>query len=490
MQFTSSTSVRHARAFTRREFLGSLALSAATLSCARPAQEASRQLPHIVLYLADTFRADGLGCYGNPVAASPAIDALARGGVLFERCYAHASWTKPSIASLFTGTVPLVHQATKSSWKMDKLMEQRVQILRPEFLTLAEALAGAGYMTAHFLTNPHVQREFGFAQGFEHYRYETSKTPTHLAEKTADWLRTQPLDKPIFLMVHEIDPHAPFTPDPGDFQALHHTTIDAARNTLSEIDRSLIHEYHASMGAYGDDRPERPDLNALSKDGVAFLRQLYDAEIRRVDNQFRILRESFAADTTRPTTFVFTSDHGEGFGEHGGFEHGHCLHDELLHVPLIVYTGQHPQSVRVPYSVGHVDLYATLLHLAGVQPPPYAAGAPLLGVAGDVTIHEDRAVFSCLDHYDADTTVWDFAVSYGPFRAMTLNRGTEFALFDKRTDPGETNVLETLDTPIDLEDTLTQTKARCETTAREFGPPQWTTNDEEFREELENLGYL
>ena len=71
-----------------------------------PSKEIERKPTPVILFLADTLRADHLGCYGYPKDTSPAIDALAADGVLFEQCQAQSSWTKPATASILTGLLP------------------------------------------------------------------------------------------------------------------------------------------------------------------------------------------------------------------------------------------------------------------------------------------------------------------------------------------------------------------------------------------------
>ena len=66
---------------------------------------------NVVLYIIDTLRADRLGCYGYPRPTSPAVDRLAREGVLFERAIAPSSWTRPAVASILTGEDPVRHGA-------------------------------------------------------------------------------------------------------------------------------------------------------------------------------------------------------------------------------------------------------------------------------------------------------------------------------------------------------------------------------------------
>jgi arylsulfatase A-like enzyme len=80
------------------------------------------------------------------------------------------------------------------------------------------------------------------------------------------------------------------------------------------------------------------------------------------------------------TLVVLTADHGEEFLDHGSFEHGHSLYNELVHVPLIFRGASAPSGVRVKTVVGHVDLAPTLCELAGVEPAPGFAGRSLAGL--------------------------------------------------------------------------------------------------------------
>jgi hypothetical protein len=103
---------------------------------------AAGELPDVVLYVVDTLRADRLGCYGYAAAETPAIDALAAHGILFENTVAQSSWTRPAVASLMTGEWGMTHGAVT--------LRDRLYSGVP---TLAEGLQRAGYTTGAFVTN-------------------------------------------------------------------------------------------------------------------------------------------------------------------------------------------------------------------------------------------------------------------------------------------------------------------------------------------------
>ena len=166
--------------------------------------------PNIIIYLVDALRADHLGCYGYQKPVSPHIDAFAQDATLFENAIAQSSWTKASVASLFTGLTPTVHGI---HGREDRLSDKAV--------TLAETLRAEGYRTAAFMTNTSVGEAFGFGQGFD----EFVKLPVSIRQLSEEvnkrvfaWLQKRQEDKrPFFLYVHTLDPHGPYSP-PQDFR--------------------------------------------------------------------------------------------------------------------------------------------------------------------------------------------------------------------------------------------------------------------------------
>jgi arylsulfatase A-like enzyme len=209
------------------------------------------QPPNIVLYVFDTLRADAVGAYGRPEAATPNLDWLANEGIVFEHAYANASWTRASMASLLTGLYPWNHGA-----------ERRGDMLPTDVTTFSEILKRHGYATALVTGNPNVGRVFGFAPAFDEVieLYErTEPGMVHgrelitlsdvVTSKAIAWLET--VSQPFFLVVLTIDPHAPYDPpsrfDPGKLRAK--SGIDGLmrslrRDDLGEADRARIRELY------------------------------------------------------------------------------------------------------------------------------------------------------------------------------------------------------------------------------------------------------
>jgi len=310
-------------------------------SCgARDAHDGRRDAPDVVLVTIDTLRADRVGVDGGPQGVTPALDALGRAGVVFLDATAHAPLTLPSHASILTGRYPVSHGVHDNSGFA----------LADSTPTLADALHGAGYHTAAFVSSYVLRRATGLARGFDVYddRFEgigrTHLTTTTLERKAAEtareaaaWMRNAP--HPFFLWVHFYDPHAPYDAPP----------------------------------AFAARFPGRP----------------YDAEVAAADFGVATLLGAIAPDRRAATLVVATGDHGESLGEHGESEHGLLLYDATLHVPLIVQGAGLAEGVSVRRQVRHVDLVPTIAELAGVRIPGSVDGvslAPLLRARGQTGV--------------------------------------------------------------------------------------------------------
>jgi len=346
--------------------LASLALFA-PLGC-----ETAPPLPDLVLVTIDTLRADHLGAYGYERATSPNLDKLASKGVLFTRASAPSSWTKPSIASLFTSREPGEHGAVAFE-----------RHLAPGLTTLAEQLSAAGYRTLGVSGNfVHVNEATGLARGFDTWLTvsrraapdssgETWKAggqdvmlrPPDADELNAEVWKALPdtRETPLFLYVHYMDPHADYAP-PDRFRAAFVRDDDAPARASSQRIVDL-----AAGRAVASPAERR------------WLVDLYDAEIAAVDAAVGELVSGLAArGYGDDTIFAFVSDHGEALGERGWF-HALDLHAESLSVPLILVAGRSAsQGIRRDDAVDLLDVPTTLLARAGIDPAPGMRGRDLL----------------------------------------------------------------------------------------------------------------
>src|SRR5262249_17673459 len=130
----------------------------------------------LILITIDTLRADHLGAYGYARDTSPALDAIAREGAAFTRCYAQATTTRASHASLFTGTYPRTHGVLSNFTEY---------VDRPSLFT---ALHARGYATAGFVSSVVLNRKFGIQRQLDHFDDATTSQESNreeMAERSA-----------------------------------------------------------------------------------------------------------------------------------------------------------------------------------------------------------------------------------------------------------------------------------------------------------------
>jgi arylsulfatase A-like enzyme len=318
---------------------------------------------NIVFLLIDTLRADRLGVYGYARPTSPVIDDAAAYGIVFEDVVSQSSWTKTSMASLWTATHPIRNGVLRYSHVV------------PEAAVMpAERLRDAGYRTVGLWRNGWVEGNFGFAQGFETYVRPTigrermrihreSRTPNQLAGTDEDLTipATGFLEKfgaqRFFLYLHYMDVHQ--------------------------------YVYDESAAIFGTGYSD-----------------IYDQSIRWVDRLIGVLFDELERlDLLKRTIVVIAADHGEAFLEHGREGHAQDLHGEVTHVPLIILPPfLLDPGVRVRETVSNADIWPTLLDLVGLPELPGADGrslVPLVLAAGGASAPDAaplaRPVFAQLE---------------------------------------------------------------------------------------------
>lgn len=321
------------------------------------------QRPDIILITVDTLRADHLGCYGYPKNTSPNIDQFASESMLFENCLSHASNTRLSFASIFTGFLP--HE-TRITENHELPLSRRVK-------TLAEILKHKGYKTAAVVSNYILRKGYGWEQGFEIYddtmddfeqvRNSAERTAEHTTNRAIELLG-EPRKSPLFLWVHYQDPHGPYTP-PKPFDGLFADPDQKPRYVPlnpSLTGRSGIPSYQ-KLGA--------------SRNLHHYVAQ-YDGEIRYHDEQFKRLIDKLKETGLYDKAMImFSSDHGEGLGEHDYyFAHSEYLYSSLTHIPLIVRFGDQLSGRRADF-VQHLDIVPTIYSVLGIKGDRHLRGGDL-----------------------------------------------------------------------------------------------------------------
>ncbi len=421
-------------------------------------QMSERDDLNVVFLLVDTLRADRLGCYGYDRPTSPVIDSLADAGVRFDHVEAQSSWTKTSMASIWTGLTPSRTGVTRFHHAL------------PSDATLAaELLRDAGFRTMGVFRNGWVAANFGFQQGFEGYvRPVPSQTPERLERRELGEVRI-----------------------PGSDQDANEAAIEFVRAHAHERFFLYVHYMDVHQSAY--------DQVAAAQGFGTSYSDAYDAAIHWTDRAIaQLLQVLEDLDVFDRTVVVIASDHGEGFYEHGLEYHARTLYREVTEVPLIlVLPFLLKPGVVVETPVRNLDIWPTILDLVGLPPLPDADGRSLVpliesalsGTPGD---GEAPPAFAYLDKTwgrsdrDPDPLV---AVQDGAWRLIYRTQHVEGAeLFDRATDPLEQENLAERE-PERLEALRAEAEARLADEVPWGEVPEVEIDDMRL-EQLRALGYV
>lgn len=300
---------------------------------------------NVILIIIDALRADHLGCYGYKKQTSPHLDNFAKEGLLFGNCYAQASSTKPSVASILSSLYPKVHGVSNDGRKA----------LPYEVTTITEILQAHGYITYAYVNNTNLKTIFNYNQGFDffddylmrdklyyvvlrqlrkiliflqinirkRFDYLDRNNATLANKRIIPWLEKNKYNS-FFMFIHYVEPHSPYCPP------LQHRTKFLNKN------------------------------NEIS---------LYDGEICFIDENINQLFEKLKyLGIYDKTLIIITADHGEAFGEHKNYGHGETIYQEEIRVPLIVkYTECIPKGVAIKTPVKSIDIMPTVLNILNVH---------------------------------------------------------------------------------------------------------------------------
>jgi len=374
--------------------------------------------PNIVYMMFDQAKASAMSFLGNEFLQMPFCERMAEIGWVFENTYAASSICTPSRSSVHTGMYPAVHQVT--------CHQNRAPYNLPQ---LAELIQAAGYYTAaagHYEPERNLSRgwheqspmhERGplFESWMAHIRsgrkdvaWSSGGIDADASEGNASLLTDRMLrmlaqaersDKPFYLHMCYDDPHPPyFVPRPYD------TLIDPDNLPLPpQSDALKLPAWQAKT------REEAGSAQASSTD-VRKVLAAYYGMIRYIDDEMEKLYAALDEGGHLENTWIIIgSDHGDYTGEKGLFNKSESLYECLLHVPLIIvpphsttepmmgssttdeasipmparaqfkhavltettrYSPERdPLPGRIKHLVSSVDLFPTLLNLAGVSPP-------------------------------------------------------------------------------------------------------------------------
>lgn len=379
-------------------------------------KDTPRPAPNIVLIVVDTLAANFIGAYHRPrqdnyVSPSPNIDRISSQAVTFLNAYSSSSWTKPAVASIFTGLYPSEHGVT--SIKAD---------LTANFETLPEMLKRQGYKSAGFVSHDFISPSTGYAQGFDQYKLvnlaqhvHRSVTSDQISDLAINFLNNESKDK-FFLFLHYFDPH---------FNYFHHAEF------------SRTSEYRGKLSSGFEMRQLLKMLGQLQPQDIDYLKGLYEEEIAYTDFHIgRVLELLEKRRLDKNTILIITADHGEEFLEHGSLGHTRSLFQELIHVPLIVAWPSYYSTQQVSENVSTLDIAPTILDILGVTPSKKLSGQSLSTLLRGGK-ESSRVVYSEVDYNTESIKAFKISAIIDGQKAIFDKSKKQYEFFDLASDPQE-----------------------------------------------------
>ncbi len=367
------------------------------------------QRPNILLIQTDQLSAGSLGLYGHPLVKTPALEALADRGVLFDSAFCNHPACVPSRCSMFTGRYP---SATGS-------YENFIH-LHPRERSLAHVLKEASYVNALIGKNhafdetpgpdgvSELHRWFDFVRlgshsgmvegqednaalresakwAYEHCwnapgAYGTNPcqpeaTGTYMLGETAcEFLRTHPAsDQPFFLWLSFPDPHTPYqAPEP------YASMYEPADVPLPIVD-DLASKPERQRVAAAMDAVDKTTVEHLQA-----LRAIHYSMINQIDDAIaRVLATLDAMGMADDTIIIFTADHGDSLGDHQLMQKQNAFYESIIRVPLLISWPGRVLPQRTSDLVEHIDLMPTLLDLIELDTPAGVQGQSFAGLLDD-----------------------------------------------------------------------------------------------------------
>jgi len=428
---------------------------------------------NVLVIVIDTLGSGHVGAVSDGLDTTPHLDALARGGVLFDNAYSVSPWTQPTLASVMTGLTPSNHGTL-----------HLYDALSPEPPTLATEFQAAGHRTAGVVSHFLIGKKLGYDRGFQTYD-ESAVSDHHRAISSPQVLKAASgqlellKDERFFLFVHFFDPHSHY---------LHHPDFDRTSGYTGPV-RDWDHKITEL----------RKRLDDLEPADTAYLRDLYREEIAFTDHHVGLLLQKLEDLGLRENTLVIlTADHGEEFMEHQWIGHTRFLYDTLVKVPLIVSLPGRLAPAVNSSPVSLLDIMPTLLALDGRKFD--GDGRSLLPLLGGGAGDPERPLFMEVAFPPSpvadggtpgDTGTYKSGLVQGRWKLIHDLVTDRLALFDLQADPGETRDLFRPTHPAvrDLGPRLAAWEAgKVETWG--LGEDRANIVDEEEKKRLRSLGYI
>jgi arylsulfatase A-like enzyme len=452
-------------------------LSSGAPAAPAPAQDRGAP-PNILFIFSDDHGVQSVGAYGSRVNRTPALDRLAREGMLFRHCFVTNSLCGPSRAVILTGKYGHLNGFLKNGDRFDGSQ-----------VTFPKLLRKAGYQTAivgkwHLETDPtgfdywdiligqgtYYNPRFKSVQGIRRLEGYVTDLITDLA---LDWLKKgRDSSKPFLLMYQHKAPHREWEPSPKHFDLYEDTAIPepatlfddysgrgtAARQQKMRIAEDLTErdlklkpppnltpeQKAAWEAAYGPRNEAFLRAGLQGKDLVRWKYQRYAKDYLRCvasvdENIGRVLEYLDESGLASRTIVVYSSDNGWYLGEHGWFDK-RFMYEESLRVPLLVrWPGVARPGSENRDMVSNLDFAPTFLEAAGVPVPPDMQGRSLVPLLRGETPSDWRRSFYY--HYYEFPGPHSVARHYGVrterHKLIHFYQLGEWELYDLEKDPDE-----------------------------------------------------
>lgn len=368
--------------------------------------------PNVLFVVVDDLNTE-LGCYGNRVVKSPNIDRLAARGVRFDRAYCQYALCNPSRTSFLSGRRP----ETAGVYTLNAMARAAM----PDAVMLPQLFRQHGYFCAgagKVHHNPHhrepeswdfyadgdgddagekaaIEARYGGGRGTPRaYVLDSdgSKTRDGLNARTIHAYLEQHArtGKPFFLAAGFHKPHLPWTAPRRCFDLYPAGSIpEPPSPTMHNVPAVALQTELSGFAA--------PESRVAAITG-------YYACISFTDEHLGGLLDTLERTRLWETTVVvFLSDNGWHLGDHGGLWSKLTLFENGTHVPLIFAGAGIPRGKVVTHPVELLDVYPTVVELAGLEAPPGLEGKSLLPAITSDASSPGAHAFSMIFHYDIET---------------------------------------------------------------------------------------
>jgi choline-sulfatase len=421
--------------------------------------------PNVVVFLADQFRYDAVGCNGGQICRTPAIDALADQGMRFGRAYTPLALCSPARASILTGLYPHNHGLLANMRNFNGVFDNA--LLR--HTGYPELLKDAGYQTA-YVGKWHMPEEgnksrWGFSDWYtdrdwieslategvvfdrgknEVQRMEWGEQAKFCGRSTLpaeqmqeSWCSDRTIKlieeyssrtQPFAIVTGYYGPHFPYSvPAPYDTmyspddvpELLNFQDDSSTKPTVQQKERLRWNSGHLSWSDW---------QNVIAH---------YWGYCTFIDNQIsRVIESLKNQNVYDDTVIIFTSDHGDMLGSHRLFNKGYNMYEETHRVPLIIRWPEKISSAKLCTDfVSTTDLMPTLLEVAGIEKPSNIDGRSIVPLLEGYSDNRRDSVFAEFHGYE--TALCTIRMVRTDRWKYIYNPCSEDELYDVDSDPGE-----------------------------------------------------